>query len=83
MQDTKERLSLFWIFALLNYLYADVVALFAIVGSPNLADAPHLPPWALLGSAVLMEIPIAMIVACRDYFRLERTGWRISSRVQF
>jgi hypothetical protein len=65
MHDTKERLSLFWIFALLNYLYADVVALFAIVGSPNLVDAPHLPPWALLGSAVLMEIPIAMIVACR------------------
>src|SRR5580692_2852971 len=65
MHDTKERLSLFWIFALLNYLYADVVALFAIVGSPNLADAPHLPPWALLGSAVLMEIPIAMIVASR------------------
>ena len=65
MHDTKERLSLFWIFALLNYLYADVVALFAIVGSPNLAEAPHLPPWALLGSAVLMEIPIAMILACR------------------
>jgi Family of unknown function (DUF6326) len=65
MHDTKERLSLFWIFALLNYLYADVIALFAIVGSPNLADAPHLPRWALLGSAVLMEIPIAMIVACR------------------
>ena len=65
MHDTKERLSLFWIFALLNYLYADVVALFAIVGSPNLSDAPHLPPWALLGSAVLMEIPIAMIVASR------------------
>ena len=65
MHDTKERLSLFWIFALLNYLYADVVALFSIVGSPNLSDAPHLPQWALLGSAVLMEIPIAMIVACR------------------
>jgi hypothetical protein len=65
MHDTKERLSLFWIFALLNYLYADVIALFEIVGSPNLVDAPHLPPWALMGSAVLMEIPIAMIVACR------------------
>src|SRR5438309_10658006 len=65
MHDIKERLSLFWMFALLNYLYADVVALFAIVGSPNLSDAPHLPPWALLGSAVLMEIPIAMIVASR------------------
>ena len=65
MHDTKERLSLLWIFVLLNYLYADVIALFAIVDSPNLSDAPHLPPWALLGSAVLMEIPIAMIVASR------------------
>jgi hypothetical protein len=56
-------LSLFWIFALLNYLYADVVALFAIAGSRN--SAPHLPQWALLDSAVLMEIPIAMILASR------------------
>src|SRR5947208_16298573 len=63
MHDTKERLSLFWIFALLNYLYADVLALFAFVGSPN--SAPHLPQLALMGSAVLMEIPIAMILACR------------------
>ncbi len=63
MRDTKERLSLFWIFVLLNYLYADVLALFAFVGSPN--SAPHLPQWALLGSAVLMEIPIAMMVASR------------------
>src|SRR5215475_8289540 len=63
MHDTKERLSLFWIFALLNYLYADVLALFAFLGSPN--TAPHLPPWALAGSAVLMEIPIAMILASR------------------
>jgi hypothetical protein len=67
MHDTKERLSLFWIFAFLNYLYADVLALWDIVGSLNVADAPHphLPPWALAGSAVLMEIPMAMIVACR------------------
>jgi len=67
MHDTKERLSLLWIFALLNYLYADVLALWDIVGSLNVADAPHphLPPWALAGSAVLMEIPIAMIVASR------------------
>ena len=61
--DTKERLSLLWIFALLNYLYADVVALFAIVGSRNPFEP--LPSWALMGSAVLMEIPIAMILACR------------------
>ena len=65
MHDTKERLSLFWLFALLNYLYADCTALFAIVGSPNLSDAPHFSSWVLLGSSVFMEIPIAMIVACR------------------
>src|SRR5262245_5386685 len=71
MHDTKERLSLFWLFALLNYLYADVLALYAFLGSPN--SAPHLPPWALLGSAVLMEIPIAMIPACRLLpFRVNR-----------
>ena len=63
MHDTKERFSVLWIFALLNYLYADVLALFAFLGSPN--TAPHLPQWALLGSAVLMEIPIAMILASR------------------
>ena len=59
MHDTKERLSVLWIFALLNYLYADVIALWA-VGSP-----PHLSQWVLMGSAVLMEIPIAMILASR------------------
>ena len=63
MHDTKERLSLLWIFALLNYLYADVVALFAIAGTGNSFEP--LPQWALMGSAVLMEIPIAMIVASR------------------
>ncbi|HEY2855265.1 MAG TPA: DUF6326 family protein [Gemmatimonadaceae bacterium] len=63
MHDTKERLSLLWIFVLLNYLYADVVALFAIVGSRTPFGA--LSPLALMGSAVLMEIPIAMIVASR------------------
>ena len=63
MHDTKERLSVLWIFALLNYLYADVIALFAIVGSRTPFEP--LSPWALMGSAVLMEIPIAMILACR------------------
>ena len=60
MHDTKERLSVLWIFALLNYLYADVVALFDIVGSRNPFEP--LPQWGSLGSPVLMEIPIAMIL---------------------
>jgi len=64
MHDIKERLSVLWIFALLNYLYADVIALWALLGTPP-ADTPHLGPLALAGAAVLMEIPIAMILACR------------------
>jgi hypothetical protein len=71
MHDTKERLSLLWLFALLNYLYADVIALFAIVSSRNSFEP--LPPWALMASAVLMEIPIAMILASRLLpFRVNR-----------
>jgi hypothetical protein len=64
MHDTKERLSLLWIFVLLNYLYADVLALWALLGSPP-ADTPHLGQLALAGSALLMEVPIAMILASR------------------
>jgi hypothetical protein len=63
MQDIKERLSLLWLFALLNYLYADVIGLWDIIGTPHFHV--QLPPWALMGSAILMEIPIAMIVASR------------------
>jgi hypothetical protein len=63
MHDTKERLSILWLFALLNYLYADVVGLWAMAGSRISFKA--FPPWALMGSAVLMEIPIAMILLCR------------------
>jgi hypothetical protein len=71
VHDTKERLSVLWLFALLNYLYADVVALFDIAGSRNSFEP--LPQWALMGSAVLMEIPIAMILVCRLLpFRVNR-----------
>jgi len=81
MHDIRERLSLFWLFALLNYLYADVLALFYIVGSQD--RAPHLPQWALLGSAVLMEIPIAMILASRLLpFRANRLANIIAGAVE-
>ena len=81
MHDIKERLSLFWLFALLNYLYADVLALFDIIGSRD--PAPHLPQWALLGSAVLMEIPIAMIVASRLLpFRANRLANIIAGAIE-
>ena len=83
MHDTKERLSLLWIFALLNYLYADVLALWAMAGSLNVAHEPHLPPWALAGSAVLMEIPIAMIVASRLLpFRVNRLANIVAAAIE-
>lgn len=81
MRDIKERLSLLWLFALLNYLYADVTALWAIVGSPK-NEAPHLSDLALLGSSVLMEIPIAMILASRLLpFRANRLANIIASGI--
>src|ERR1700756_813958 len=64
MHDMKERLSVLWIFALLNYLYADVIALWALLGTPP-EHTPNLGPLALAGAALLMEIPIAMILASR------------------
>lgn len=64
MRDMRERLSVLWIFALLNYLYADVIALWALLGAAP-KDTPHLGQWALAGATVLMEIPIAMILFSR------------------
>ncbi len=82
MRDTRERLSLLWIFAFLNYLYADVLALWVIIGLRNPADAPHLSELALAGSAVLMEIPIVMIVASRVLpFRANRLANIIAGAV--
>jgi hypothetical protein len=63
MRDTKERLSVLWIFALLNYLYADVIGLWAMAGTRNSFEP--FSQWVLMASAVLMEIPIAMILASR------------------
>lgn len=81
MPNIRERLSLLWIFALLNYLYADVIALWALLGSPP-ANTPHLGPLALAGAAALMEIPIAMIVAARLLpFRANRLANIISGTI--
>ena len=44
---------------------------------------PHLPQWALLGSAVLMEIPIAMILASRLLpFRANRLANIIAGAIE-
>ncbi|MEV4114929.1 DUF6326 family protein [Nonomuraea sp. NPDC049695] len=70
------RLSTLWVFALFNYLYCDIVGLMdsgllkqyltGHVGGLDVSSG------FLLGSAVLMEIPIAMIVVSR--LARQRTG---------
>jgi MFS family permease len=65
----NELLSALWIFATLNYLYADVM---------SLMDPILLPQWVsgrvgeiaitrplLLASAAMMEVPIAMTILAR------------------
>ncbi|MBL8955549.1 MAG: hypothetical protein JNK82_32540 [Myxococcaceae bacterium] len=64
-----ELLSLLWIFAMLNYLYADVIGLMdASLLRQYLAgrvDAIELTPGFFFAAAVLMELPIAMVVLSR------------------
>ena len=68
-QDVKTILSTLWIFATLNYLFCDVLGFFdpmtlntLITGS---AGNLQITPDFLLGAAILMEIPIAMVLLSR------------------
>lgn len=55
----KSKLSLLWTFATVNYLYCDVVTLM----DPNAPKAFN--AGFLLAASVLVEIPMAMIIASR------------------
>jgi threonine/homoserine/homoserine lactone efflux protein len=65
-KDGQMKLSILWTFALLNYLYCDVVGLMDpkllkqfIAGN---AGGIAINEGFLLGASILMEIPIAMIL---------------------
>ncbi len=71
MKDMRVALPTLWVFMVLNYLYCDVLSL---LDPANLKDvlAGHaaggsvqITPEFLLASAVLMEIPMAMIPLTR------------------
>jgi len=69
MESLKPKLSLLWLFATLNYLYCDVVTLM----NPDLlkqflagrVGGLDVTQTFLLGSSILVEIPITMIVLSR------------------
>lgn len=69
MEDMKVKLSILWIFVLFNYLYADVLTLmdpelFKQFITGNVGGI-HFTQGFLLGAAILMEIPIAMVLLSR------------------
>lgn len=62
----KVKLSLLWLFVMLNYIYADIMSLMdstvlkeILTGS---VDQLVITPMFLLFGALLMEIPIAMVI---------------------
>lgn len=67
--DRKILLSTLWIFAILNYLYCDILGIMDVnllkqyltgqVGGMTINEG------FLLGAAILMEIPIAMVLLSR------------------
>ncbi len=58
----KIKLSLLWLFALLNYIYADILTLMdASVLNDILSGSLGMTPGLLFLGAILMEIPIAMV----------------------
>jgi hypothetical protein len=63
MDEMKVKLSALWIFATLNYLYADVFTLFFSREAQNVATT--FTAGAVLGFAVLMETAIAMVLLSR------------------
>lgn len=68
MKDIKTQLSTLWIFAMFNYLYADVMglmdpALQRSIASGQFAVVPS--EGFLFGAALLMETAIAMVLLSR------------------
>ena len=74
MKDRKVILSTLWIFALFNYIYADISSLTEVVFIPGMLEklmtesvgGPiQITQGLLLAGAVLMETAIAMVLLSR------------------
>ena len=73
MKDMQVRFSTLWVFAMFNYLYADVVTLTDPVALRQIltgqVGSMQITQGFLFGSAILMETAIAMVLLSRvlDY----------------
>ncbi len=71
MKDPRSALPWLWVFMLVNYLYCDVLSLFdpavlrEVLGGTAAGGSIAMTPEMLFASAILMEIPMAMIVLSR------------------
>jgi len=69
IKDRRVILSTLWIFVTLNYLYCDVLGLMdsEILNQflTGIVDGLVIDKHFLLGGAILMEIPIAMVLLSR------------------
>ncbi len=69
MESMKSKLQTLWIFLMLNWLYCDILSnMEAGVLQGYLTGSVgniQVTPTFLLGSAILMEIPIAMVLLSR------------------
>lgn len=63
LADRKMILSTLWIFAALNYIYADVFSLYFYPGAQKATEG--MAQGEVLGFAVLMETAIAMVILAR------------------
>jgi len=61
--DPKVKLSLLWIFVVLNMAYADILSLMD-PGSPirKIMEGTPMPAGGLLAGAIVMETAIAMVI---------------------
>jgi hypothetical protein len=66
MENIRVRLSVLWLFATLNYIYADVFFCIDVLGSGKGGPGVlHFSQGAWLAVAILMEFPMAMILLSR------------------
>lgn len=74
MNNMKIRLSTLWIFAVFNYLYADVITLMDVLYRGKIEIGFQITEGFLLGAAILMETAIAMVLLSR-YLKYRVNRW--------